>query len=187
MRRYLLFLPSLLLGFIGAIWLYVRPFPHEASVGVAGGLAVALLLDVSLLGGAWVLEKTSSSFRYASRLMERALSRISLSVPMIFLLAAVSSVAEEVFFRGALMPLIGVWGQALLFGLMHPATRRGWAYTAFTFVAGLAFGYATLLTGTLWPAILAHFAINFQGFWEVKRKKRRRTHRSPTQVREVET
>ena len=178
MRRYLLFAPSVVLGLIGAVWLYVRPFPYEANVGVTGGLITAILLVASLLGGAWVLEKTSPSFRYASRLMERALSSISLSLPMIFLLASASSVAEEIFFRGTLLPFIGVWGQAFLFGLMHPATRRGWSYTAYTFVAGLAFGYATLLTGTLWPAILAHFAINLQGFWEVRQKKRRRLVRS---------
>ena len=176
-RRYLLFAPSLLLGIVGVVWLQFRPLALEPNVGLAGGLLTATLLVIVLLGGAWLLDKTLPSFRYASRLMERALSTVHLSLPFIFLLAAASSLAEELFFRGALLPLVTVWGQALLFGLLHPATRKGWSYTAYTFVAGLAFGYATLFTGSLWPAILAHFIINFQGFWEVRRQQRKRRGR----------
>lgn len=173
--RYLLLAPSLFFGLVGGVWLYLRPFPYEANVTWLQGLLVSTTLVAALLGGAWFLEKTLPSFRYAQRLMQRALAPLTLSLPTIFLLAAVSSVAEEVFFRGALLPAIGVWGQALLFGLMHPATRKGWSYTAFTFVAGLAFGYATLLTGILWPAVLAHFVVNFQGFWELRCKRIRKS------------
>ncbi|CAN5843703.1 CPBP family intramembrane metalloprotease [soil metagenome] len=183
MGRYLLFAPSLLLGVVGTVWLQFRPLGLEPKVGPAGGLIIAALLVLGLLGGAWLLDKTLPSFRYASRLMERALATIPLSLPLIVLLAAASSLAEELFFRGALLPLVTVWGQALLFGMMHPATRKGWSYTAYTFVAGLAFGYATLLTGSLWPAVGAHFIINFQGFWEVRQQQKRRRGRSaPLQV-----
>ncbi len=174
MRRYLLFAPSLLLGVVGMVWVQFRPLGLEPKVGFTGGLLTAALLVIVLLGGAWLLDKTLPSFRYASKLMERALSTVHLSLPFIFLLAAASSLAEELFFRGALLPLVTVWGQALLFGLMHPATRKGWSYTAYTFVAGLAFGYATLFTGSLWPAVLAHFVINLQGFLEVRRRQRER-------------
>ena len=69
----------------------------------------------------------------------------------------------------------GVWGQALIFGAMHPAPLKGWSYTAYTFLAGLAFGYATLLTGNLWAAMIAHFCVNLQGFLEVRRLQRKRT------------
>ena len=173
-RRYLLFAPSLLLGGVGMVWLQFRPLALEPKVDLTGGLLTAALLVIVLLGGAWLLDKTLPSFRYASKLMERALASVPLSLPLIFLLAAASATAEELFFRGALLPLVTVWGQALLFGLMHPATRKGWSYTAYTFVAGLAFGYATLFTGSLWPAVAAHFVINFQGFWEVRRQQRKR-------------
>lgn len=176
-----MFAPSLLLGAVAVVWLQFRPLGLEARVGLAGGLLTAAVLVLGLLGGAWLLDKTLPSFRYASRLMERALSSIRLSLPFIFLLAAASATAEELFFRGALLPLVTVWGQALLFGAMHPATRKGWSYTVYTFVAGLAFGYATLFTGSLWPAILAHFVINLQGFWEVARRQKSRlapAHRS---------
>ena len=107
-RRYLLFAPSLLLGVVGVVWLWVRPLGLEPKVGVTGGLLTATLLVIALLGGAWLLDKTLPSFRYASKLMERALASVPLSLPLIFLLAAASSLAEELFFRGALLPLVTV-------------------------------------------------------------------------------
>jgi uncharacterized protein len=171
-RRYIIFLPSLGLGLLGAIWLFFRPFPYELQTSWSGLVLTAVGLIIVLLGAAWLLEKTLASFRYASSLLEGALSQFRITLPFAFALAALSSLAEEIFFRGALMPLLGVWGQAFVFGLLHPMPRRAWVYTAFTFVAGLCFGYATLLTGSLIPAILAHFIINLQGFLELRRKQR---------------
>jgi uncharacterized protein len=172
MHRYLIFLPSLLLGILGAVWLFFRPFPYELKTSLLGLCLTAVALVVGLLGAAWILEKTVSSFKYASGLLEQALSRFHITLPFAFALAALSSLSEEIFFRGALMPLIGVWGQAIVFGLLHPMPRRAWVYTAFTFVAGLCFGYATLWTGSLIPALLAHFVINLQGFLELRHKQR---------------
>jgi uncharacterized protein len=170
-RRYFIFLPSIALGVMGGIWLLFHPFPYElkTSLLVLGLTAVALV--VVLLGAAWLLEKTLPSFRYASSLLEKALSRFHITLPFAFALAALSSLAEEIFFRGALMPLIGVWGQGVVFGLLHPMPRRAWIYMVFTFVAGVCFGYATLWTGSLVPAILAHFVINLQGFLELRSKQ----------------
>jgi membrane protease YdiL (CAAX protease family) len=128
-------------------------------------------LVILLLAAAWILEKTVPSFRYASSLLEQALSHFKITLPFALALAALSSISEELFFRGALMPVLGVWGQAFLFGLMHPMPRRAWIYMGFTFAAGVCFGYATLLTGSLYPAIAAHFAINLQGFLELRKKQ----------------
>ncbi len=172
--RYLVFAPSLLFGLLGALWLLYRPLRLEADAGPLTVLLVAAALILGLLGGAWGLEKLLPSFRFASKLLERALAGFTISLPLAFALAAVTSLSEELFFRGALLPLVGVWGQALLFGLLHPAPLKGWSYTAYTFVAGLAFGYATLYTGSLWAALLAHFFINLQGFLEVRRLQRKR-------------
>lgn len=179
LRRLLLFAPSLLLGVIGGAWLWWRPAGYEARVGAPAMLLAGALLAAALLTGAWLLEKWLPSFRYASRMMERALARLPLGPALALTLAAATAVSEELFFRGALQssfasPTLGVWVQAALFGLLHPATRRGWSYTAYTFVAGLAFGYVTVWAGSLWPALLAHFAVNLQGFWEVARSRRRR-------------
>jgi uncharacterized protein len=174
-RHYLIFLSSLLLGIIGAVWLFFRPFPYDLKTSLLGLCLTVIALVVGLLGAAWILEKTLPSFRYASGLLEQALSRFTITLPFAFALAALSSVSEELFFRGALMPLIGVWGQALVFGLFHPMPRRAFIYTAFTFLAGLCFGYATLFTGSLYSAIAAHFIINLQGFLELRKKQLRKS------------
>ncbi|MBS3967697.1 MAG: CPBP family intramembrane metalloprotease [Truepera sp.] len=170
MSRYLVFLPSLLGGVIGGVWLMFRPLDLGPSAGPGLTLVVAVVLIAALLAGAWLCERLLPSFRYASCLLEQALADLQLSVPAMIVLAALTAVAEELLFRGALLSWLGVWGQAVLFGLAHPAPRQGWSYTAYTLVAGVLLGYATLLTGQLWAAILAHFVINLQGFAEVRKR-----------------
>ena len=167
---------------MGGGWLLWRPLELEADADLLTVLLVAAGLAAGLLGGAWLLEKLLPSFRTASKLLERVLSRLPISLPLALTFAALTSVSEELFFRGALLSLFGaspfgVWGQALIFGLLHPAPLKGWSYTVYTFVAGLAFGYVTLLTGSLWAAMLAHFFVNLQGFLEVRRSQRRRNER----------
>ena len=171
LRRYLPFLPSLLTGLVGAVWLSFFPTAHGTRAGLLALTLVAAALTVGLLGGAWVLERTLPSFRYASELLGRALAQLEPSGLEALLFATLTAGAEELFFRGALQGLIGVWGQALVFGLLHPMPRRGWSYTLYAALSGLAFGYAAQLTGSLWPGLVAHFLINLQGLLELRRQR----------------
>ena len=173
LRRYLPFLPSLLIGLLGAVWLTFYPFDYGPRAPLWTLGLVALALTVGLLSGAWMLERSLASFRYASGLLERALAQLRPSWLEAILFAALSSSAEELFFRGALQSLVGVWGQALVFGLLHPMPRRGWSYTLYAALSGLAFGFAAALTGSLWPGLIAHFLINLQGLLELRRGQRR--------------
>jgi len=71
-------------------------------------------------------------------------------------------VGEEVFFRGALMPWIGLVPQAILFGLLHIGpSKRFLPWTAWALLMGLVFGGLVELTGDLGGAIACHFTINF--------------------------
>lgn len=178
-RRYLPFLPSLLTGLLGTAWLLYRPPDYGPRAGLVALALTAAALTLGLLGGAWLLERTLPSFRYASQLLERALVRLRPSALEATLLAALSATAEELFFRGALQSLIGVWGQALVFGLLHPMPRRGWSYTLYAALSGVAFGYAVTFTGSLWPGLVAHFLINLQGLLELRRKPHRRAEPPP--------
>lgn len=162
-RHLLPFLPSLIFGLAGAIWMVLAPPALPEPAGPLLVAAAAAALAAALLTGAWLLERTVPSFRWASRLLERALQRLRLTPWSALLLSALTAGGEELFFRGGLMQLLGVWGQALVFGALHPVSRKGWSYTLYTVLAGAAFGYATLLTGTLWTAVLAHFAVNLHG------------------------
>jgi uncharacterized protein len=168
-RRYLPFAPSLLLGLLGAAWLLVSPPDYGPRAGLGVLALTAAGLSAGLLGVAWLGERTLPSFRYAAGLLERALAGLRPSPLEAAVFAALTAAAEELFFRGALQSLIGVWGQALVFGLLHPMPQRGWSYTLYAALSGLAFGYAVVLTGSLWPGLVAHFLINFQGLLEVGR------------------
>ncbi len=98
----------------------------------------------------------------------------------IALLAVASSVGEEIFFRGALMPWLGLVPQAILFGLLHIGpSRRFLPWTAWALVMGVVFGGLVHLTGDLGGAIAAHFTINFMNLHFIARGP------APTPAREA--
>jgi membrane protease YdiL (CAAX protease family) len=77
------------------------------------------------------------------------------------LLALVSGVAEEAFFRGAIQPHVGLVGASVIFGLAHFAPQRElWPWTGFSLLAGLLLGVLFEATGNLTAPIVAHFLIN---------------------------
>ena len=80
----------------------------------------------------------------------------------ILILALASSIGEEALFRGALLPWVGVWIQALVFALLHIGPgKRFLPWTVSAFVLGAGFGELALHTGSLGGPIAAHFTINF--------------------------
>jgi membrane protease YdiL (CAAX protease family) len=113
--------------------------------------------------------------------MERLLARLDLGVPAVLALATLTAAAEEILFRGALLDAFGLWPQAILFGLLHPASRRGWSYPVFAFASGVGLGWLALYTGTLWAPLAAHFAINLQGLLAGRSagRRNRRTRSAP--------
>ncbi|ACY17415.1 CPBP family intramembrane glutamic endopeptidase [Haliangium ochraceum] len=88
----------------------------------------------------------------------------------IFILALASAVGEELLFRGALMPWIGIWPQAVIFALLHIGPgRRFLPWTFSSFVLGVGFGYMVVWTGDLGGPIIAHFVINYLNFQFIAR------------------
>jgi uncharacterized protein len=84
-----------------------------------------------------------------------------LSSREIFLLALFSSLGEELFFRGALLPIVGLVPSSLLFAALHvrPALRF-LPWTIMSFIIGLGMGSMYLVLGDLGGPIVAHFTIN---------------------------
>jgi uncharacterized protein len=79
----------------------------------------------------------------------------------ILLVAALSSLGEEMVFRSLLMPLLGVWAQGVLFGLLHQIRGRSrWIWVSWAAVVGLALGALYWLTGSLAGPVVAHGVIN---------------------------
>ena len=132
-------------------------------IGLLIGLAVVALTRFSTRRFQWARD-LHRSFR--DLLGPLASSEIAI-------LALASSIGEELLFRGALLPWLGVWVQALIFALLHvgPGKRfLPWTFSAL--VLGYAFGELAIATGSLGAPIAAHFAINF---WNLKFIVRTRT------------
>jgi membrane protease YdiL (CAAX protease family) len=135
---------------------------HAVSplLGVALGLAVVALTRVVVARSAWG-RQLHTEFR---ALLGDVTGR------EIAILAVASAIGEEVLFRGALQPWIGLVPQAVLFGLLHIGpSRRFLPWTAWALAMGLAFGGMVTLTGDLGGAIAAHFIINFMNLHFIAR------------------
>lgn len=79
----------------------------------------------------------------------------------LLLLAAASSIGEEIFFRGAMLDAWGPWLSSLVFALLHvPPRRELWPWTVSAGLLGLCLAGLTLWTGNLGAAVAAHFVIN---------------------------
>jgi membrane protease YdiL (CAAX protease family) len=122
------------------------------ALGVALGLAVVAMTRLETRRFQWARE-LQASFRDLLG---------PLSAREIVILALASSIGEELLFRGALLPWLGIWVQAIVFALLHVGPgRRFLPWTIHAFALGLAFGALALATGNLGGPIAAHFTINF--------------------------
>ncbi len=72
-------------------------------------------------------------------------------------IAALSGVTEELFFRGVLMPEIGLVLSSICFGALHALCA---VYFAWATVVGAGFGALTLAGGSLVTPIVAHATYN---------------------------
>jgi membrane protease YdiL (CAAX protease family) len=91
----------------------------------------------------------------------------------VVVLAAASSLAEEIFFRGALQPHLGIWLTAAVFGIVHyPFHEKLIAWPVFAFAAGLLLGYECRWTGSLLAPVLTHFVINLCNLWRITNRYR---------------
>ena len=84
-----------------------------------------------------------------------------LGIPNALLLAFASGLAEEMFFRGALQPRVGLVAASVLFACMHFVPRRTLLpWTIFALGAGLLFGALFTWTGNLLAPVTAHIVVN---------------------------
>lgn len=137
----------------------------DAVRDAACGLAVA----AALVGLSRLLTRRSE----AGRAMARELARVlgALRIGPIVVLALVSGIGEELFFRGALQPRVGLVPASLLFGLAH--LLPSWPlvlWSGFAAVAGLLFGLLFDATGNLLAPVVAHVLVNALNLrWLVRR------------------
>jgi hypothetical protein len=164
-RVALLFYGALLGAALVWSWLAGRSLlwagPASAQRGVSPLLDVAaglLAAAIVVLLSRQLTERTRAGDRLAQSL--RAVLG-PLSLGECWLLALVSGVAEEAFFRGALQPQVGLLAASLLFGAAHFVPRRELLlWTVFSIAAGLLLGWLFDATGNLVAPVVAHAGIN---------------------------
>lgn len=135
-------------------WMPLNPLAAHAYsclLGAALGMTTVFLSRVSVGRFAW-----ARRLHNELRPIARQLSGVD-----IVLLAVLSALGEELLFRGVLQPVLGLWGQALVFGLLHQMTGPSrWIWVTWAGVVGFVFGVLFQLTGSLLGPILAHALIN---------------------------
>ncbi len=156
----------LALAAAGLVWSTLRGHPQvwrvqdrvdtQTMLGAIAGLLIGL-------GIVFASRLAVHRFEWARSLHQDFRGRLGpLPDSEIVVLAAASSLGEEIFFRGALLPVTTLVGSSALFALLHIGPKvRYLPWTISSFVAGLLFGQLTLWSGDLTGAVVAHFTVNF--------------------------
>jgi membrane protease YdiL (CAAX protease family) len=153
--------------YAGRPWVVLDPalasWPRTA-LGLGGGVGLGLAMVASS-------RLAAARFRWARDLLRWFASVLG---PMprgeVLALALLSSVGEEMLFRGAMQPSLGLWITSLVFALLHiPPRRKYWPWTLTAGVMGLCFGLLTLHSGSIAGAVVAHFIINYLNLLHVAR------------------
>lgn len=120
------------------------------------GVVSTVLVLAALAAVSYFLEQSSFDLQENARALAIAKALTPLGA---FGVALGSAFSEEVFFRGFLMPRIGVLGQAIVFMLAH-LNYLNWLELAVTFTLAIVFALIVKRGGNLWASIAAHFSFN---------------------------
>lgn len=150
--------------FIGLVWMSLRKIPVFDSIKITPGTAAAglaagvVLLTSSLLF--YLIDKCGFDLKLR-KLIENQMYPVfkNITFPEILLIALMSGFCEEFFFRGILLPELGVFVSCLVFGILHTSSKETWFLGLWSAMGGLFFSLLYLRTGNLFIPITAH-AIN---------------------------
>jgi len=135
-------------------WLDLTPLAahaYGAVLGITLGLLVARLTPPSVARFAWA-QKLEAELAPLAR---------GLSPAAVLAVACLSALGEELLFRALLLPLVGLFPQAALFGLAHQLPGRArWIWVLWASIMGVVLGALYLGTGSILGPILAHAVIN---------------------------
>jgi uncharacterized protein len=137
------------------IWRVPGRDDAQVLLGIVAGL---------LIGLGFVFASRFATHRFEwGRSLHRDLRALLGPLPgmEIVVLAVASAFGEEIFFRGALLPAIGLWASSFVFALLHIGPKlRFLPWTFSSLVAGVVFGQLFLWAGDLSGPVVAHFTVN---------------------------
>lgn len=141
-------------------------FSKVDPLQMAAGLGTGFLLSLTSIASARLALALRDKFKFFDIYLE-LINDVMAPVFSKFLfrdivlIALASGFCEEVFYRGVLQNQFGILIASIVFGLCHFAGKRYLFYAIWAALAGALFGYMIILTGSLWPPILAHITNNF--------------------------
>jgi len=146
-------------------------WPLQAAAGVLCGLAVGS----ASLYSAWFHPKAGIAQRTAGSYARLDLSGLN---PVWISLAA--GIGEELLFRAALQPLLGIWLTSLLFLVVHTRAyefrltdKVSWMQAASVFGMSVGLGLLYEHVGLL-STVVAHVVVDICGLYAVRQVMRRR-------------
>ena len=130
------------------------PWYEQIGIGLLYGVITALI-------GWYIVNMTflANTRTFFARLIQG----LNLSVPDILFISFCAGAGEEILFRGAIQPYLGIWITAILFvaihGYLNPKNWRISVYGVYMCIVIAGMGYLSDYLG-ITTAIAAHFAID---------------------------
>ena len=151
-----------LLVLLALAWTRYRGFPLDAGSGPwVRDAAVGVLAAAAFAGvNHWLLCRAPPvrAVRAVRRVYRDLLKPLFAEIGMreVVVIAVAAGIGEELLFRGALQPEIGLIPASLVFGALHTGGRGTFAFGCWVAVMGAALGGLAVVTGGLLAPIVAH-------------------------------
>lgn len=162
-------------------WLLTFVIPSSLGITfssifkIEGGyfVFIPLFLSIGILFGLFVIWLTELNyFEQAMKPYKDLLSNYNLTTFYVFFLSICAGVGEEVFFRGVIQPILGVWLTAFMFVAIHgyfSFKNKRINIFAILLTLFIAFiGWASK-SYSIWLAISAHFSYDLVLLFYYKR------------------
>ena len=131
-----------------------KPTATQITMGLAGVLAAFVAANIGGLLTQWLQPDVVDALESS---MESITSGVT--TPIVAIVLALSSgIGEEVLFRGAIQPRLGMVLSALLFTFLHAQYGFTWVLLGL-FLIGMIFGWLAKKYGTM-AAVVAHVVYN---------------------------
>lgn len=136
------------------------------------------LLGGGLLASLGLLVLQLPMLKQVGNFFKAMFSQLNLKVPDILFYSFCAGVGEEILFRGAIQPFLGIWVTAILFVLLHGyislQDKSKSIYGLFLILVAAAFGYAYEYM-SIYTAMAAHFIYDVVMFSYLKRSAKTET------------
>lgn len=158
-------------------WPWAAPGVEAAPLWLRLGAGLAVGSAGVVLSRVWMARSER-----AARLSDELARMLGpMTTPVAWGLAIASGLGEEVLFRGAAQPTLGIVAASLLFAAVHYLPGPGlWIWTLYAAGAGLVLGGLFHWTGDLLAPVLAHTVLNGVNLSWLGRQNRAAAEREPS-------